>query len=268
MEIEKVAATMPEKILKEVIDPAVGLMPYQCSRMAYGLHLPKPAIRKAERFMQGLYAAFTDKDCTLVETNPFVVTTEDDVVALDAKMNFDDNALFRHPEIDMLRDPNEENKKEREAAKAGLNYVDLGGDVACMVNGAGLAMATVDIIKYFGGDPANFLDVGGDSTPEKIATAFRIMLEGNQARGIFVNIFGGINRCDFVARGIVEAARMVSNDGKSLPVPVVVRLEGTNVELGRQILRESDIENVILAESMESGAESIVRMVKESEAAA
>ena len=255
MDIETVAATMPEKILKESIDPAVGLQPFQCSRMAYGLHLPQAAIRKAERFMLGLYACFTDKDCTLVETNPFVVTADDAVLALDAKLNFDDSALFRHPELELLRD-------------AGLNYVDLGGDVACMVNGAGLAMATVDIIKYFGGDPANFLDVGGDSTPEKIAQAFRIMLAGNQAKGIFVNIFGGINRCDLVAEGIVEAAKMVSADGHSLPVPVVVRLEGTNVERGREILTHADVENVIMAPTMEGGAEAIVKMVKEAQVAA
>ena len=268
MDIETVAATTPEKILKEVIDPAVGLQPFQCSRMAYGLHLPQAAIRKAERFMLGLYACFTDKDCSLAETNPFVVTADDEVLALDAKLNFDDSALFRHPELELLRDADEENAKEREAAQAGLNYVDLGGDVACMVNGAGLAMATVDIIKYFGGDPANFRDVGGDSTPEKIAKAFRIMLAGNQAKGIFVNIFGGINRCDLVAEGIVEAAKMVSADGHSLPVPVVVRLEGTNVERGREILAHADVENVIMAPTMEGGAEAIVRMVKEAQVAA
>ena len=268
MDIETVAAETPEKILKEVIDPAVGLQAFQCTRMAYGLHLPQAVIRKAVKFMQGLYACFTDKDCSLVETNPFVVTADDEVLALDAKLNFDDSALFRHPEIEMLRDEAEENAKEREAAQAGLNYVDLGGDVACMVNGAGLAMATVDIIKYFGGDPANFLDVGGDSTPEKIARAFSIMLEDGQAKGIFVNIFGGINRCDLVAEGIVKAAKMISPDGKSLPVPVVVRLEGTNVARGREILQHADVENVIMAPTMEGGAEVIVKMVKEAQAAA
>ena len=244
------------------------LQAFQCTRMAYGLHLPQAVIRKAVKFMQGLYACFTDKDCSLVETNPFVVTADDEVLALDAKLNFDDSALFRHPEIEMLRDEAEENAKEREAAQAGLNYVDLGGDVACMVNGAGLAMATVDIIKYFGGDPANFLDVGGDSTPEKIAKAFSIMLEDGQAKGIFVNIFGGINRCDLVAEGIVKAAKMISSDGKSLPVPVVVRLEGTNVERGREILQNADVENVIMAPTMEGGAEVIVKMVKEAQVAA
>lgn len=186
-------------------------------------------------------------------------------MALDAKLNFDDSALFRHPDLEELRDETEEDPKERRAAKAGLNYVNLGGDVACMVNGAGLAMATVDIIKYYGGEPANFLDVGGDSTPEKIAEAFRIMLDGGQAKGIFVNIFGGINKCDLVAEGIVDAAKMISEDGKSLPVPVVVRLEGTNVERGREILQDTPIANVIMAPTMEGGAETIVRLVKEAD---
>ena len=212
--------------------------------------------------MSCLYNAFVGKDCSLAEINPLVVTEDDDVVALDAKLNFDDSALFRHPDIEALRDESEEDPKERRAAEAGLNYVNLGGDVACMVNGAGLAMATVDIIKHYGGEPANFLDVGGDSSPEKIAEAFQIMLDGGQAKGIFVNIFGGINRCDAVAAGIVEAAKIISADGKSLPVPVVVRLEGTNVEQGRKILQDSPIANVIMAPTMEGGAEEIVKRVK------
>lgn len=216
----------------------------------------------------GLYQVFVGKDCSLAEINPLVVTKEGDVIALDAKLNFDDSALFRHPDIEALRDESEEDPKERRAAKAGLNYVNLGGDVACMVNGAGLAMATVDIIKFYGGEPANFLDVGGDSTPEKIAEAFRIMLDGGQAKGIFVNIFGGINKCDLVAQGIVDAAKLISPDGRSLPVPVVVRLEGTNVERGREILRDTPIENVIMAPTMEGGAETIVRLVKEAGAKA
>ena len=266
MEIEKVAAEMPDKIFKEYIDPAVGLMPFQASRMAYAMHFPQPAIRKVTKLMGCLYQAFVGKDCSLAEINPLVVTAADDVVALDAKLNFDDSALFRHPDVEALRDESEEDAKERRAAEAGLNYVNLGGDVACMVNGAGLAMATVDIIKYYGGEPANFLDVGGDSTPEKIAEAFNIMLEGGQAKGIFVNIFGGINKCDLVAEGIVEAAKIISPDGKSLPVPVVVRLEGTNVERGREILKNTPIKNVIMAPTMEGGAEEIVRLVKEAEA--
>ena len=266
MEIEKVAAEMPDKIFKEYIDPAVGLMPFQASRMAYAMHFPQPAIRKVTKLMGCLYQAFVGKDCSLAEINPLVVTADDDVIALDAKLNFDDSALFRHPDVEALRDESEEDAKERRAAEAGLNYVNLGGDVACMVNGAGLAMATVDIIKYYGGEPANFLDVGGDSTPEKIAEAFSIMLDGGQAKGIFVNIFGGINKCDLVAEGIVEAAKIISQDGKSLPVPVVVRLEGTNVERGREILKNTPIENVIMAPTMEGGAEEIVRLVKEAEA--
>ena len=266
MEIEKVAAEMPDKIFKEYIDLAVGLAPFQATRMAYALHFPQPAIRKVTKLMGCLYNAFVGKDCSLAEINPLVVTQADDVVALDAKLNFDDSALFRHPDIEELRDETEEDTKERRAAAAELNYVNLGGDVACMVNGAGLAMATVDIIKYYGGEPANFLDVGGDSTPEKIAEAFNIMLDGGQAKGIFVNIFGGINKCDLVAEGIVEAAKIISPDGKSLPVPVVVRLEGTNVERGREILRNTPIANVIMAPTMEGGAEEIVRLVKEAEA--
>lgn len=263
VEIEKVAAETPEKIVKEYIDPAIGLAPFQATRMAYKMNFPNETIRKVTKLMLNLYTAFIRKDCSLAEINPLVVTAENDVIALDAKLNFDDSALYRHPDIESLRDETEEDPKELHAAKLGLNYVNLGGDVACMVNGAGLAMATVDILKHFGGEPANFLDVGGDSTPEKIAEAFKIMLEGGQAKGIFVNIFGGINKCDLVAQGIVDAAKIISEDGKSIPVPVVVRLEGTNVERGREILKESPIANVIMAETMEGGAEEIVRLVKQ-----
>ena len=265
MEIEKVAAKMPDKIVKEYIDPVIGLAPFQASRMAYAMNFPAAAIRKVTKLMDCLYKAFIGKDCSLAEINPLVVTADDDVIALDAKLNFDDSALFKHPDIEALRDETEEDPKELRAAKSGLNYVNLGGDVACMVNGAGLAMATVDILKHYGGEPANFLDVGGDSSPEKIAEAFQIMLDGGQSKGIFVNIFGGINRCDAVANGIIEAAKIISEDGKSIPVPVVVRLEGTNVELGRQILKDSPIKNVIMAETMEGGAKEIVRLVKEAE---
>ena len=262
VEIEKAAAESPEKIIKEYIDPAVGLAPYQATRMAYKMNFPKEVIRKVTKFMINLHRAFVKKDCSLAEINPLVLTEEGDIIALDAKLNFDDSALYRHPDVESLRDETEEDAKELHAAKLGLNYVNLGGDVACMLNGAGLAMATVDILKHFGGEPANFLDVGGDSTPEKIAEAFQIMLDGGQSKGIFVNIFGGINKCDLVAQGIVDAAKIISPDGKSLPVPVVVRLEGTNVERGREILKESPIANVIMAETMEGGAEEIVRLVK------
>ena len=262
VEIEKVAAETPEKIFKEFIDPAIGLAPFQATRMAYKMNFPKEVIRKVTKLMINLYLAFVKKDCSLAEINPLVVTAENEVIALDAKLNFDDSALYRHPDIESMRDETEEDPKELHASKLGLNYVNLGGNVACMVNGAGLAMATVDILKHFGGEPANFLDVGGDSTPEKIAEAFKIMLEGGQSKGIFVNIFGGINKCDLVAQGIVDAAKIISSDGKSIPVPVVVRLEGTNVERGREILKESPIHNVIMAETMEGGAEEIVRLVK------
>ena len=265
VEIEKVAAEKPEAIIKEYIDPLIGLAPFQATRMAYALNFPAPAVRKAARLMSCLYNAFIAKDCSLAEINPLVLTADDDVIALDAKLNFDDSGLYRHPDIEALRDETEEDPKERRAAKADLSYVNLGGDVACMVNGAGLAMATVDILKHYGGNPANFLDVGGDSSPEKIAEAFQIMLDGGQAKGIFVNIFGGINRCDAVAQGIVDAAKIISEDGKTLPVPVVVRLEGTNVAQGRQILLDTPIKNVIMAKTMEGGAEQIVNLVKAAE---
>ena len=265
MEIEKVAAESPEKIIKEYIDPAVGLAPFQATRMAYKMNFKPEVIRKASNVMMKLYAAFMGKDCSQVEVNPLVVTAEDDVICLDAKLNFDDSALFRHPDIVELRDETEEDPKERRAAAEGLNYVNLGGDVACMVNGAGLAMATVDILKYYGGNPANFLDVGGSSTPEKIATAFEIMLDGGQAKGIFVNIFGGINKCDVIAEGIQKAAQIIADKtgADGIPVPVVVRLEGTNVERGRQILTEKPVKNVFMAPTMEGGAQDIVKRVED-----
>ena len=261
VEIEKVAAETPETIIKEYIDPVIGLAGFQATRMAYAINIPEAAIRRAVSTMQKLYTAFVDKDCSQLEINPLVLTEDDKIVVLDAKLNFDDSALFRHSDIAMLRDESEEDPKERIAAAAGLNYVNLGGDVACMVNGAGLAMATVDMLKFYGGEPANFLDVGGDSAPEKIAKAFSIMLEGGQAKGIFVNIMGGINRCDNIAKGIIEAAHIISKDGSSLPVPVVVRLEGSMVEEGREILRNTPITNVFAAPTMEGGAEQIVKLV-------
>ena len=259
VEIEKVAAETPEKIFKEYIDPVIGLAPFQATRMAYALNFPPAAIRKASAFMLKLYDAFIGKDCSQVEINPLVLTKEDDVIALDAKLNFDDSALFRHADIAALRDETEEDAKELRAAKSGLNYVNLGGDVACMVNGAGLAMATVDIIKFYGGSPANFLDVGGASTPETTAEAFQIMMDGGQAKGIFVNIFGGIVKCDNIA------TKIISGDKNSFPVPVVVRLEGTNVDIARQMLKDAAIENVMVAETMEGGAEKIVALVKSAE---
>ncbi|ORU00975.1 Succinyl-CoA ligase (ADP-forming) beta chain [Anaerovibrio sp. JC8] len=265
MEIEKVAAESPDKIIKEYIDPAIGLAPFQATRMAYKMNFKPEAIKKATATMIKLYNAFIGKDCSQVEINPLVVTAEDDVICLDAKLNFDDSGLFRHPDIVELRDETEEDPKELWASNEGLNYVNLGGDVACMVNGAGLAMATVDILKYYGGEPANFLDVGGSSTPEKIATAFEIMLDGGQSKGIFVNIFGGINKCDVIAEGIQKAAQIIADktgqDG--IPVPVVVRLEGTNVERGRQILTEKPVKNVFMAPTMEGGAQDIVKRVEE-----
>ncbi len=261
MEIEQVAAETPEKIFKEYIDPMTGLMPFQTRRMAFNLKLKPEVQSKAAKFMDALYKLFIAKDCSLAEINPLVVTKEGEVMALDAKLNFDDSALYRHPEIEALRDETEEDPKERAAAKASLSYVNLGGDVACMVNGAGLAMATVDIIKYYGGEPANFLDVGGDSTVEKIAEAFRIMQSDDQVHSVFVNIFGGINKCDVIAAGIVEAAKVVG-----LRVPVIARLDGTNVDAGRKILKEANVPGVYMAEKMEEGAKQAVELAKQHKA--
>ncbi len=258
MEIEEVADKSPEKIFKEYIDPGVGLMPFQTKRMAYNMGFKQSMIAKASKTMECLYNAFVAKDCSLAEINPLVVTKQGEVVALDAKLNFDDSALYRHPEIEALRDIDEEDPKERAAAKAALSYVNLGGDVACMVNGAGLAMATVDIIKFYGGEPANFLDVGGDSTVDKIAEAFRIMQSDDQVHSVFVNIFGGINKCDVIAAGIVEAARVVG-----LRVPVIARLDGTNVDEGRRILREANVPGVHMAKNMVEGAKLAVELAQE-----
>lgn len=255
MDIEKVAREMPGRIYYEYVDPAIGLMPFQAKRMAYKMQFPDYAINKVAKLMENLYQLFVEKDCSLAEINPLVLTSEGKVIAADAKLNFDDSALYRHPEIEALRDETEEDPKERDAAKASLSYVNLGGDVACMVNGAGLAMATVDIIKFYGGEPANFLDVGGDSTVEKIAEAFRIMQSDDQVHSVFVNIFGGINKCDVIAGGIVEAARLVG-----LKVPVVARLDGTNVEEGRRILKDAKLPMVHLAPKMEDGAKLAVEL--------
>ncbi|GGA39843.1 ADP-forming succinate--CoA ligase subunit beta [Paenibacillus physcomitrellae] len=254
-EIEEVAAQSPEKIFKEVIDPAIGLQGFQARRLAYAINIPKELVNKAVKFMQALYQAFVDKDCSIAEINPLVVTGDGEVMALDAKLNFDSNALFRHKEILELRDLEEEDEKEIEASKFDLSYIALDGNIGCMVNGAGLAMATMDIIKYYGGEPANFLDVGGGATAEKVTEAFKIILSDQQVKGIFVNIFGGIMRCDVIASGIVEAAKQVG-----LSRPLVVRLEGTNVALGKDILAGSGLD-IVSADSMADGARKIVQLV-------
>lgn len=256
-EIEEIAEHQPEKIFKEVVDPIVGLTAFQARRLAFSINIPAKQINKAVSFMTGLYQVFVEKDCSIAEINPLVLTEEGDIMALDAKLNFDSNALYRHPDIVAYRDLEEEDPKELEASKYDLSYIALNGNIGCMVNGAGLAMATMDIVKHYGGEPANFLDVGGGATPEKVTEAFKIILSDQNVKGIFVNIFGGIMKCDVIATGIVEAAKQVS-----LNVPLVVRLEGTNVELGKQILQESSID-IIAAESMADGAEKIVAAVQE-----
>lgn len=256
MDIEEVAEHSPEKIFKEVIDPAVGMQAYQARKLAYAINIPTELINKTVQFMLSLYKAFVEKDCSIAEINPLVVTGSGDVMALDAKMNFDSNALFRHKDIVALRDLTEEDEKEIQASKFDLSYIALDGNIGCMVNGAGLAMATMDIIKYYGGEPANFLDVGGGATTEKVTEAFKIILSDPSVKGIFVNIFGGIMKCDVIANGVVEAAKQVSLDK-----PLVVRLEGTNVELGKKLLNESGL-NIVAADSMADGAQKIVALVK------
>ncbi|MCP5372132.1 MAG: ADP-forming succinate--CoA ligase subunit beta [Hyphomicrobiales bacterium] len=257
MEIEEVAARTPEKILKVAIDPATGIMPYHARKLAFGLGLEGKQVGSAVKFVMAMYRAFTELDASLVEINPLVVTGDDQVIALDAKMNFDDNALFRHKDIEELRDEDEEDPAELEAARHDLNYIKLDGNIGCMVNGAGLAMATMDIIKLHGGDPANFLDVGGGATKERVTTAFKIILSDPNVEGILVNIFGGIMRCDVIAEGVVAAAREVS-----LNVPLVVRLEGTNVELGKKILAQSGLP-IVSADDLGDAAEKVVAAVKE-----
>jgi succinyl-CoA synthetase beta subunit len=256
VEIEEVAARAPEKILREAIDPAVGFLDFQGRKLAYGLGLPKDSINKAVGFMRGLYRAFVESDVSLVEINPLVLTKAGDLIALDAKMGFDDNALFRHSDIREMRDVTEENPKEVEASKFDLSYIALDGNIGCMVNGAGLAMATMDIIKHYGAEPANFLDVGGGATTEKVTEAFKIILSDKNVKGVLVNIFGGIMRCDVVATGVVEAAQQVK-----LAVPLVVRLEGTNVELGKKILAESGL-NIIPANDLADAARKAVEATK------
>ncbi len=248
MDIEEVAANTPEKILRETIDPAVGMQPFQARNLAFGLGIAPALIGKAVKFMLSLYRAFVDLDASLVEINPFLLTEDGEFYALDAKVTFDDNALFRHKQFSELRDLNEEAALEIEASKFDLNYIKLDGNIACMVNGAGLAMATMDIIKLAGGEPANFLDVGGGASQERVENAFRILLADENVRAVLINIFGGIVRCDMVARGVVEAARNLG-----VTVPIVVRLEGTNVEEGQRVLSESGL-NFIVANGMRDAA--------------
>jgi len=257
MEIEEVAAKHPEKILKVAIDPTTGLQGFHARKLAYGLGLEGKQVAAATKFMAGMYRAFTSLDASVLEINPLVVTGAGAVIALDAKMNFDDNALFRHKEVEEMRDEAEEDPAELEAAKHALNYVKLEGNIGCMVNGAGLAMATMDIIKLYGGEPANFLDVGGGATKERVTTAFKLILSDPNVEGILVNIFGGIMRCDVIAEGIVAAAREVA-----LHVPLVVRLEGTNVRLGKKILSESGLP-ILSADNLADAAEKVVKAVKE-----
>ena len=257
MDIEEVAAKHPEKILTISIDPAAGLQGHHCRSVAYGLKLEGDQVKSATKLLQGLYKAFLELDASLLEINPLIVTGKGEVVALDAKMNFDDNALFRHKDILELRDEDEEDPMEREAARHELSYIKLDGNIGCMVNGAGLAMATMDIIKLYGGAPANFLDVGGGATKERVTAAFKIILSDPNVEGILVNIFGGIMRCDVIAEGVVAAAREVS-----LHVPLVVRLEGTNVELGKKILAESGLP-IVSGDDLADAAKKVVTAVKE-----
>ncbi len=257
MEIEEVAAHHPEKILRAPVDPASGISGFHARKLAFGLGLEGKQVATFTKFVTAMYNAFVALDCAIVEINPLVVTGAGDIIALDAKVSFDDNALYRHPEIEKLRDESEEDPKELEAAKYSLNYVALDGSIGCMVNGAGLAMATMDIIKLYGAEPANFLDVGGGATKERVTAAFKIILSDPNVEGILVNIFGGIMRCDVIAEGVVAAARELS-----LTVPLVVRLEGTNVQLGKDIMAKSGLP-IIPADNLADAAEKIVKAVKE-----
>ncbi len=257
MDIEEVAAKTPEKIVTLAIDPATGIQSWHCRRLAFGLELKGAQVKEATKLFSSIYQAFISLDASLVEINPLVLTGDDTIIALDAKMNFDDNALYRHPEIEELRDETEEDAAELEAASWDLNYVKLDGSIGCLVNGAGLAMTTMDIIQLFGGEPANFLDVGGGATKDRVTAAFKLIMRDPNVEGILVNIFGGIMRCDVIAEGVVAAAKEVS-----LSVPLVVRLEGTNVKRGKQILEESGMP-IISASNLEDAAQLIVKAVKE-----
>ncbi|HSI66936.1 MAG TPA: ADP-forming succinate--CoA ligase subunit beta [Planococcus sp. (in: firmicutes)] len=255
VDIEEVSENTPEKIFKEIIDPVVGLTGFQARRMAFNMNIPPKLVNKAAKFMLGLYTVFVEKDASIVEINPLVETGDGNILALDAKFDFDENALYRHKDIVELRDFDEEDSKEIEASKYDLSYISLDGNIGCMVNGAGLAMATMDTINYYGGTPANFLDVGGGATAEKVTEAFKIILSDKNVKGIFVNIFGGIMKCDIIAEGVIQAAKEVSLD-----VPLVVRLEGTNVEIGKKLLNESGL-NIVAAGTMADGAKQIVELV-------
>ncbi len=254
MDIEEVAASTPELILKETIDPSVGFRPFQARKLAFGLGLPAQLVNQAAKFMQALYNAYEQTDASLVEINPFLLTKDGRLFALDAKITFDDNAMFRHADFHSLRDLNEEEPLEIEASKYDLNYIKLDGNIACMVNGAGLAMATMDIIKLAGGEPANFLDVGGGASQERVEAAFRILLADTNVRAVLINIFGGIVRTDMVARGVIEAAKSIG-----VQIPIVVRLEGTNVEEGRRLISESGM-NFTVANGMKDAAEKVVSL--------
>jgi len=254
MEIEEIAHTKPESIMQIEVEPAVGLQPFQARQIAFGLGLNLKQVSQAVTIILGCYRAFRDLDATMVEINPLVVTKDDQVIALDAKMSFDDNALFRRPQVSEMRDPAEEDPREAQAAQYGLNYVGLSGDIGCIINGAGLAMATMDNIKYAGGEPANFLDVGGGASPERVGAAFRLVLSDRNVKCILVNIFAGINRCDWVAEGVVQAA-------KGLSVPLVVRLAGTNVEEGQKIIRECGLP-IVTADSLMEACEKSVRLAR------
>ena len=256
VEIEEVAANSPEKIIKEHVDISLGIQPYQCRKIAYFMGLEGGAVRQAVSFISSLYRVFIEKDCSLAEINPLVLTSDGNIVALDAKINFDDNALFRHRDIAGLRDRGEEDPLELEASDAGISFVKLDGNIGCLVNGAGLAMATMDIIKHHGGEPANFLDVGGGATTEQVTKAFKMILSDENVKAIFVNIFGGIMKCDTIADGIVEAAGEVG-----INVPLVVRLEGTNVEAGREILSDSGLD-IQTGADMKEAASKVVEAAK------
>src|SRR6266487_853942 len=262
VEIETVAAKSPEKIMREAIDPLAGLQPFQTRKLAKQLGFDSSQLKSASKLFEGLYRTFLAFDCSMIEVNPLVVTAKGDVFALDAKFNFDDNALYRHPEIAAMRDVAEEDPREVEASKHGLNYIGLDGNIACLVNGAGLAMATMDIIKFYGGEPANFLDVGGGATEEQVTEAFKILISDKKVKAILVNIFGGIMRCDIIAQGIINAAKTVK-----LSVPLVVRLEGTNVEKGKQLLKESGL-TLIAADDLADAAQKAVAAAKRKSQAA
>jgi len=261
VEIEKVAEETPEKIIKVSVDPSAGFTPFIGRKLAYGIGMKdKEMVKKASKFFEGLYKMYVERDCTIAEINPLVTTKSGDVIALDAKLNFDANALFRQKEVEAMRDPTEESEKELEAAEYGLSYISLDGNIGCLVNGAGLAMGTMDIIKIYGGEPANFLDVGGGATKETVEKAFNIILSDDKVEAILVNIFGGIMKCDIIAEGVIAAAKELG-----ITVPLVVRLEGTNVALGKKILNESDLK-IIAADDLADAAKKVVAAAKGEEA--